>query len=152
MDQRHPSPSLSSTSPITPAQPAQDDDLADDVSDSDLSQFEAEIEQNLSSASPETSHINGTNNDDDIVSDDTMDVDSEEEEKPSHAKARHRASTKEYYDPELFGLRRSVWFPFLDIVGYLVCIYETDPSRAGRALSRRDSCLMYALHGLVNWL
>ena len=109
MDQRHPSPPLSSVSTITPAQAAQDDDLSDDLSDSDLSQFEAEIEQNLSSASPETSQVNGTNNEDDNISDDAMEVDSEEDVKPSLSnKARHRTSTKEYYDPELFGLRRSV--------------------------------------------
>lgn len=117
MDQRHPSPPLSSFSAITPAQAVHDDDLDDDVSDSDLSQFEAEIEQNLSSASPETSHVNGTNNDDDNVSEDAMEIDSEEDVKPSHHnKARHRASTKEYYDPELFGLRRSVCIPFLGIL------------------------------------
>jgi hypothetical protein len=117
MDQRHPSPPLSSFSAIPPAQAAQDDDLDDDVSDSDLSQFEAEIEQNLSSASPETSHVNGTNNDDDNVSEDAMEIDSEEDVKPSHNnKARHRASTKEYYDPELFGLRRSVCIPSLGIL------------------------------------
>ena len=111
MDPRRPSSPLSSTSAITPNQTAHDGDMDDDMSDSDLSQFEAEIEQNLSSASPESSPINGANDDDDNVSedDDAMEVDSEEEVKPSHAnKGRHRASTKEYYDPELFGLRRSV--------------------------------------------
>jgi TATA-binding protein-associated factor Taf7 len=127
MDQRRPSSPLSSTSAITPAQTAHDGDIGDDMSDSDLSQFEAEIEQNLSSASPESSPVNGANDDDDNVSedDDAMDVDSEEDVKPSYAnKGRHRASTKEYYDPELFGLRRSVCPLFSDIVRCLLGILK----------------------------
>jgi hypothetical protein len=77
-----------------------------DLSDTDLSQFQAEIEQNLSSASVGNSPPNGTT---DHVSEDAMDVESEEEVKPMHVnKAHKRTTTREYYDPELFGLRRSV--------------------------------------------
>lgn len=106
IDYPPPSSTLSPASAITPALTAQNDDLEDDLSDSDMNQFEAEIEENLSSASPETSGHNDTN---DLASDDAMDVDSEDDAKTSHAnKARKGGSSKEYYDPELYGLRRSV--------------------------------------------
>jgi len=109
IDDRHSSLPLSSASPITPAHQALDGDMEDDLSDGGLSQFEAEIEENLSSASPDTSARNDTN---DHLSDDAMDIDSEEDVKPSHTnKGRKGANTREYFDPELYGLRRSVWFP-----------------------------------------
>jgi hypothetical protein len=108
IDDRYPSSTLSPASAITPAHKAQDDDMEDDISDSGLSQFEAEIEENLSSASPDTSARNDTN---DHVSDGAMDVDSEDEVKPSHNKGRKGGSTREYFDPELYGLRRSVCLP-----------------------------------------
>lgn|SRR5579862_9802740 len=99
--------STHSESPSSLSTPfAMDANLPEDVSDSpsspsdsDLSQFEAEIEKNLSSASPP---VNGTKDD----SEDPMDVDSEDE-KP--IKTKRRTSTKEYFDPELYGLRRSVY-------------------------------------------
>jgi hypothetical protein len=101
-----PSSTLSPASAITPALTAQNGDMEDDLSDSDLSQFEAEIEENLSSASPETSAPNDTN---DHASDDAMEVDSEDDVKTSQAnKARKGGNTREYFDPELYGLRRSV--------------------------------------------
>lgn len=104
LDDNHPTSSLSS---LVPSTAAQDDMQEDDLSDSMLSQYGAEIEQQLSTASPERSAPNGTNVQ---VSDDAMDVDSEEEDvKPMHMKkSQRRVTAKEYYDPELFGLRRSV--------------------------------------------
>lgn len=125
-DDHHPSSTLSSASAITPAHQAQDDDMEDELSDSGFSQFEAEIEENLSSASPDTSAHNDTNDD---ASDDAMDVDSEEDVKPSHTnKGRKGANTREYFDPELYGLRRSVCFPCIDgrkmskIIMELICV------------------------------
>jgi len=106
VDSRHPSSSLSPASAIVQSDGAQQDSPDDDLSDSDLSQFQAEIEQNLSSASPESSPPNVTT---EPVSDEAMQVDSEEDTRPVNAnKGRRRVSAKEYYDPELFGLRRSV--------------------------------------------
>jgi hypothetical protein len=106
IDYRHPSSSLSPASPTVQPAIALQDNQDDDLSDTDLSQFQAEIEQNLSSASPESTPLNGTT---EPVSDDVMQVDSEEDTKPMNSnKGRRRATAKEYYDPELFGLRRSV--------------------------------------------
>lgn len=106
IDSRHPSSSLSPASAIVPPAVAHRDSPDDELSDSDLSQFQAEIEQNLSSASPESSPPNGTT---DPVFDEVMLVDSDEDMKPVNVnKGRRRTSAKEYYDPELFGLRRSV--------------------------------------------
>jgi len=101
----HANSSLSSIATTVPSSVAQDENQDDDLSDTDLSQFQAEIEQNLSSATPGSR--NGTT---EPVSDDAMDVDTDEEqvEQANSNKARRRVSTKEYYDPELFGLRRSV--------------------------------------------
>ena len=141
-DSRHPSSSLSPASANVPSVVAQQDSQDDDLSDTDLSQFQAELEQNLSSASPESSPLNGTG---EVVSDDVMQVDSEEETKPVNVnKGRRRVSAKEYYDPELFGLRRSVsrlssmircWMG--EIVRRLIWC------RDERERSRIDSCLMY---------
>lgn len=89
--------SLSSPSEITLDSPAHISAQPSSPSDSDLSQFEAQIEKDLDSASP----INGVKDD----SDDAMDIESEED-KP--VKGKRRTSVKEYYDPELYGLRRSV--------------------------------------------
>ena len=106
IDYPPPSSTLSPVSAITPALTAQNDDMEDDLSDSDMSQFEAEIEENLTSASPETSGHNDTN---DHASEDAMDVDSEDDAKTSNAnKARKGGNSREYFDPELYGLRRSV--------------------------------------------
>jgi hypothetical protein len=106
IDSRHPSSSLSPASSIVQSAVAPQDSQDEDLSDTDLSQFQAEIEQNLSSASPESSPLNGTT---EPVSDDVMQVDSEEDTKPVNSnKGRRRVNAKEYYDPELFGLRRSV--------------------------------------------
>jgi hypothetical protein len=107
-DNHYPSSTLSAASAITPAHKAQNDDMEDDLSDSGLSQFGAEIEENLSTASPDTSARNDTH---DHVSDDAMDIDSEEDAKPSNSKGRKGGNSREYLDPELYGLRRSVCFP-----------------------------------------
>src|SRR2546423_15152197 len=106
IDYPPPSSTLSPVSAITPALTAQNDDMEDDLSDSDMSQFEAEIEENLTSVSPETSGHNDTH---DHASEDAMDVDSEDDAKTSNAnKARKGGNSREYFDPELYGLRRSV--------------------------------------------
>ena len=108
LEDSHPTSTLSSTSFLVPSIAVQDEMQDDDISDSELSQFQAEIEKDLSTASPESSARNGTN---EHASDNAMDVDSEEDEqvKPMHVKkSQRRVNTKEYYDPELFGLRRSV--------------------------------------------
>lgn len=106
LDDNHPSLTLSNGPAAMLFTAAQDENQDDDLSDSDLSQFEAEIEQNLSSASPGSSAPNGVN---EHGSSEAMDVDSEEDIKSTHVnKASRRVSTKEYFDPELFGLRRSV--------------------------------------------
>ena len=104
LDDSHPTSSLSA---LVPSTAAQDEVQDDDLSDSVLSQYRAEIEQEMCSASPEGGALHGTN---EHASDDAMDVDSEEEDvKPMHVKkTQRRVSAKEYYDPELFGLRRSV--------------------------------------------
>jgi hypothetical protein len=96
----HSPSSLSSPSDTLLDSPAHDPVEPPSPSDSDLSDLEAEIEKDLSSASP----VNGTKD----SSDDDMDIDSEDE-KPSKNKKRNNA--KEYYDPELYGLRRSVSTP-----------------------------------------
>jgi len=106
LDSGHPGSTLSPAPASMPSMTVHEDDMDDELSDSDLSQFQAEIERNLSSASPETSPQNVTT---EHVSDEHMDVDSEEDVKfPGSSKSRKRANMKEYYDPELFGLRRSV--------------------------------------------
>jgi hypothetical protein len=101
--------------PILPPSPvSKDESLDDGLSDTSLSQLEAEIEQGLSSDSPDSrSHgiaVNGTSTKDGSLSDDAMDVDSDDDEGnqavPSHPKKR--VSEREYFDPELYGLRRSV--------------------------------------------
>jgi hypothetical protein len=106
VDSAHPSFTASPVSAAPPIAVVDGNGLGDDFSDSDLSQFKAEIEQNLSSVSSASSTLSGANEN---VSDDAMDVDSEDDVRPSHAgKGRRRGSTKEYYDPELYLLRRSV--------------------------------------------
>jgi hypothetical protein len=86
-----------------------DDSMDDGLSDSELSQFEAEIEKDLSST-PESGTPNGANG---HASDDAMDIDSDDDLRPSHAgKGRRRGSTKEYFDPDLYLLRRSVCHSF----------------------------------------
>lgn len=103
-DDNHPASTLF---PLVPSTAAQDEIQDDDLSDSELSHFQAEMEKNMSTALVESSAPDGTNEN---MSDDAMDVDSEEEDvKLMHVKkAQRRVNTKEYYDPELFGLRRSV--------------------------------------------
>jgi hypothetical protein len=81
-------------------------DPVDDLSDSDLSQFQAEIEQNLSSASPESNLPQNGANEHNFT--EPMDVDSDEEVRQSHVSRNKRTVTREYFDPELYGLRRSV--------------------------------------------
>ena len=105
LDGSHASSTLSSASEIVPHAAAHERYQDDDLSDSDLSQFQAEIEQNLSSASPGSTSANGA-----IIqaSDDAMDVDTEEMKLGNMANSRKRTAVKEYYDPELYGLRRSV--------------------------------------------
>ena len=79
----------------------------DDLSESGLSELGAEIEQNLSSATPEGS---GEGDDVEHDSDDAMDIESDEDSRPMQEnRPRKRASVREHYDPELYGLRRSVW-------------------------------------------
>jgi hypothetical protein len=108
-DDRHPSTSASYVSTTMPSVAANDHNQDIDMSDSDLSQFQAQIEHDLSSASPESSHLHGGHNN---VSEEPMDVDTDEEVGLAHVnKGRKKTSTKEYYDPELFGLRRSVSHP-----------------------------------------
>lgn len=104
-DGNHASSILSSASEIVPHSAAHERHQDDDLSDSDLSQFQAEIEQNLSSASPGSSPANGA-----ILqaSDDAMDVDTEDMKQANMANFRKRTVVREYYDPELYGLRRSV--------------------------------------------
>src|SRR5271170_4593772 len=139
VDSRHPSSSLSSASPIVQSAVALQDNQDEDLSDTDLSQFQAEIEQNLSSASPESSPPNGTT---EPVSDDVMQVDSEEDTKPVNLnKGRRRASTKEYFDPELFGLRRSV--SHLQVSFQSEIVQRLIWCRDGREQSRIGLCLMY---------
>jgi len=105
-DDSHPSLTHSPASATIPFAVAQDEDPDDDGSDSEMSDLEAEIEQNLSSASPGSIASNGAN---EHGSFEAMDIDSEDDvESPHVNKTSRRVSTKEYYDPELFGLRRSV--------------------------------------------
>ena len=109
VDTSHPSFTSSLTSATVPIALAYDNGLDDDLSDSDLSQFKAEIEKNLSSVSPESSTLNDTAND--HVYDDAIDVDSEDDVRQLHTgKGRRRGSTKEYLDPDLYLLRRSVCY------------------------------------------
>src|ERR1700752_3000897 len=98
VDESHVQP-LSTSFPAMPSiSPAHNGGIQDDLSDDDLSDLHAEIENNLSSASPESSFSNGVNDQD---SDDAMDVDSETEVRPLHVSKgpRRTNSTKEYYDP-----------------------------------------------------
>ena len=107
-DAAHPSSTSSPASATVPSTAIHNNDMDDDMSDSDLSQFEAEIEKELSS-SPESGTLNGANG---HASDDAMEVDSEDDVRPSHAgKGRRQGSTKEYMDPDLYLLRRSVCYP-----------------------------------------
>jgi hypothetical protein len=111
VDDGHPNSTYSPASVPVPSTAAHDDTQEDDLSDSELSQLQAEIERSLSSASPETSLPIRSNEN---VFDEVIEVDSDEEIKRiSESKSRKRVTTKEYYDPELFGLRRSVclFFP-----------------------------------------
>ena len=90
--------------------PAHIPSVSSSQSDSDLSDFQAEIEKDLSSAMPGSSvHGNG----EDAESEDAMDVESDEDNKPvqTNKSSSRRMSTKEYFDPELYGLRRSVDIP-----------------------------------------
>jgi hypothetical protein len=140
LNDSHPNSTFPLLSEIRPFTAAQDGNQDDDLSDSDLSQFQAEIEQNLSSASPGRSLPNGTN---EHGSDEVMEVDSEDDVKPTHVnKVRRRMSTKEYYDPELFGLRRSVSRCSLH-----TCILSslTDPGRHVREQNQIDLSSMYFL-------
>jgi|SRR5271168_3228535 len=139
IDSRHPSSSLSPASPIDQSAVAPQDSQDEDLSDTDLSQFQAEIEQNLTSASPESSPLNGTT---EPVSDDVMQVDSEEDSKPVNSnKGRRRVSAKEYYDPELFGLRRSVSHSRVSFQDEIV--QRLIWCRDGREQNRIGLCLMY---------
>jgi hypothetical protein len=112
LESAHPRSASPLASAAVPSALILDDDLEDDLSDSGLSQFGAEIEKNLSS--PESSTLNGTN---DNGSDDAMDVDSEDDAIPSHAnKGRRQGNAKQYLDPDLYLLRRSVCCPPPDFV------------------------------------
>lgn len=109
----HPTSTHSPTSATILSTAAQDDNQDDDLSDSDLSQFQAEIEQNLYTASPDSGAPNGLGMNEHDGSDEAMDVDSDDDSKRRHVnKTPRRTSGKEYYDPELFGLRRSVCVVF----------------------------------------
>jgi hypothetical protein len=114
LDSAHPRSVSPLASPTVASALIHDDDLDDDLSDSGLSQFGAEIEKNLSSVSPESSTLNGRN---DNGSDDAMDVDSEDGAITSHAnKGRRQGNAKEYLDPDLYLLRRSVCRPLPDFI------------------------------------
>ena len=111
VDDGYPNSTYSPASIPVPSTAAHDGIQDDDLSDSELSQLQAEIERGLSSASPGTSPPTRSHEN---VSDELIEEDSEGEIKPASAsKSRKRVTTKEYLDPELFGLRRSVClFPF----------------------------------------
>jgi hypothetical protein len=111
VDDSHPNSTYSPASIPLPSTAAHDDFQEDDLSDSELIEFQAEIEQTLSSSSPETNPPNQSN---EHVSDMIIEGDSEDEAKSEGvSKSRRRVTTKEYFDPELFGLRRSVCLSLL---------------------------------------
>src|SRR2546423_35864 len=99
--QLHPPISISlNPRPLDP--PAHITQRQDSVSDDDLSQFGAELEKSLSAASSDVPNANP------LVQEDSEDAESEGETNAvTHHKGR-RTSVKEYFDPELYGLRRSV--------------------------------------------
>jgi hypothetical protein len=106
LDRTHSTSALSPASAPVFSAASQDENQDDDLFDVGMSQFINEIEHDLSSASPAIDRYNGTNDPD---PDEMMDIDSEEEVKLPHVnKAPRRVPAKEYFDPELFGLRRSV--------------------------------------------
>jgi len=88
------------------------DAFDDDLSDTSLSQLGAEIEQGLSSALPDgrSRFANGTSSQDVSPSDDAMIIESDDEDvkQPVSSRSKKRVSGREYFDPELYGLRRSV--------------------------------------------
>jgi len=109
MHPQYPS-ALSSPSAMPVDSPAHIPSASSSQSDSDLSDFQAELEKDLSSAMPGSSvHANG----EDAESEDAMDVETDEDNKPvqPNKSTSRRMSTKEYFDPELYGLRRSVDIP-----------------------------------------
>jgi hypothetical protein len=141
---------------LSPSPPAKDERFDDGLSDTSLSQLEAEIEQGLSSDSPDSrSHgiaVNGTSTKDGSLSDDAMDVDSDDDDGdravPSHPKKR--VSGREYFDPELYGLRRSVCSTLphlcLDLVlRWSFVEVEADCARVVLGLNRIGLCFMYPI-------
>ena len=141
LDGTHPNSTLSPTSAPVFSGASQDENQDDDLSDAGMSQFIDEIEHDLSTASPGINEPNGTN---DNGPDELMDVDSDEEIKSSHVnKPPRRATAKEYFDPELFGLRRSVcvFSPFYFCGGFECS--GTDLGRVVHGRSLIDLYLMY---------
>ena len=139
-DDRHPSSTLSPASATILSAAAEDENQDDDGSDSEMSDLEAEIEKNLSSASPGSSASNGAN---EHGSFEAMDIDSEDDIKSLHMnKTPRRVSTREYYDPELFGLRRSVCRFLAPPSWWTLHTLETDPSRGVQERNLIDLCLM----------
>jgi hypothetical protein len=115
MDLADSPPHLPPTSTSIPpsSSPAKVGAFDDDLSDSSLSQLEAEIEQGLASASPDTRRVvtNGTTAMAVSPSDDAMEIDSDEEDVKQHrvsSRSKKRLTEREYFDPDLYGLRRSV--------------------------------------------
>jgi hypothetical protein len=140
VDDSHPSSTHSPASAIIPSAAAEDGNQDDDGSDTEMSDLEAEIEQNFSSASPGSSASNDAN---EHGSFEAMDIDSEDDVKSPHVnKATRRVSTKEYYDPELFGLRRSVCRFLAPPLWWTFFTLETDPSRGVQERNLIDLCLM----------
>jgi hypothetical protein len=73
----------------------------DSPSDSDLSQFEAELTKSLSTASADTLPRH-------VPAEESDEADSDDETQGLRQGKTRRTIVKEYFDPELYGLRRSV--------------------------------------------
>ena len=114
MDITDSQPRLPPAAALVPSAPplATVDVFDDDLSDAALTQLEAEIEQGLSSASPDglSRLANGASTKDVSSSDDAMIIESDDEDvkQPVFSRSKKRATEREYFDPELYGLRRSV--------------------------------------------
>jgi len=103
-------PAAALESPALPL--AKVDAFDDDLSDTSLSQLGVEIEQGLSSALPDglSRLANGMSTNDVSPSDDAMIIESDDEDikQPVSSRSKKRVTEREYFDPELYGLRRSV--------------------------------------------
>jgi hypothetical protein len=105
LDETHVLAPTSMTTPSSHASTPHREDSEADISDSDLSQLEAEIEKNLTYLS-QPRHSQSHPPED--MSGEPMDIDAEDEIKQINAAKNKRTVAREYYDPELYGLRRSV--------------------------------------------